>query len=106
MATTAAVNTTPAAYSIREFCIAHRISEAKYFTMKLQGDGPIEMRIGRRRLISHESAQRWRYEREAADRAADAAIKAARAEREGAAEAAEAGTAASAAASTSSTNAT
>jgi hypothetical protein len=68
-------NTTPAAYSIREFCIAHRISEAKYFALKAKGEGPIEMRVGRRRLISHESASEWRHDREAADREATEAAR-------------------------------
>jgi hypothetical protein len=53
-----------AAFTIREFCEAHRISPAKYFLMKREGWGPAEMSVGRRRLISYEAASVWRRERE------------------------------------------
>jgi hypothetical protein len=55
-----------AAYSIREFCAAHRLSESMYFKLRNQGLGPDEMSIGSRRIISFEAAERWRREREAA----------------------------------------
>jgi hypothetical protein len=55
-----------AAFTIREFCDAHRISPAKYFEMKREGWGPVEMEVGRRRLISYEAAGVWRRERETA----------------------------------------
>ena len=55
-----------AAYSIREFCAAHRLSESMYFKLRNQGLGPDEMSVGSRRLISFEAAERWRREREAA----------------------------------------
>jgi hypothetical protein len=54
-----------AVYSIAEFCEAHGISQAMYFKMKSQGLGPVEMRIGSRRLISFESANAWVRAREA-----------------------------------------
>jgi len=53
-----------AAYSIREFCAAHRLSESMYFKLRNQGLGPDEMEVGRRRLISYEAASVWRRERE------------------------------------------
>ena len=53
-----------AAYSIREFCEAHRVSESMYFKLRNQGLGPAEMSVGRRRLISHEASSVWRRERE------------------------------------------
>jgi hypothetical protein len=53
-----------AAFTIREFCEAHRISQAMYFEMKKEGYGPAEMGVGRRRLISYEAASAWRRERE------------------------------------------
>jgi hypothetical protein len=56
----------PAAYSIREFCAAHRLSESMYFKLRNQGLGPDEMSVGSRRIISFEAAERWRREREAA----------------------------------------
>jgi len=55
-----------AAYSIREFCTAHRLSQSMYFKIRNQGLGPDEMSVGSRRIISCEAAERWRREREAA----------------------------------------
>jgi hypothetical protein len=54
-----------AAFTVPEFCEAHRISQAKYYEMKKEGWGPIEMEVGRRRLISFEAAAEWRRKREA-----------------------------------------
>jgi hypothetical protein len=48
------------AYSIKQFCVAHAISEAMYFKMKRLGLGPKEMMVGARVLISVESARDWR----------------------------------------------
>jgi hypothetical protein len=55
-----------AAFTVPEFCEAHRISQAKYYEIKKEGWGPAEMVVGRRRVIAVESAERWRREREAA----------------------------------------
>jgi hypothetical protein len=67
LATVAAVSApTACAFSIREFCQAHKISEAFYYVMKSEGWGPVEMRAGTRVLISNESAAEWRRAREAA----------------------------------------
>jgi hypothetical protein len=54
------------AYRIPEFCVRHGFSQAKYFQLKLSGEGPREMRVGKRVLISKESAAEWRRSREAA----------------------------------------
>jgi hypothetical protein len=54
-----------AACTVPEFCEAHRISQAKYYEMKKDGWGPVEMEVGRRRLISFEAAAEWRRKREA-----------------------------------------
>jgi len=54
-----------AAFTVPEFCEAHRISQAKYYEMKKEGWGPVEMKVGRRRLISYEAAADWRRKREA-----------------------------------------
>jgi hypothetical protein len=59
------------AFTIAEFCRAHRMSETHYFALKKEGLGPDEMGVGRRRIISFEAATRWRKAREAA--AAEAA---------------------------------
>jgi len=56
----------PGAYTISSFCVAHDLSESFYHKIKALGLGPKEMRVGRRVLISHESAAAWRAEREAA----------------------------------------
>ena len=60
-----------ALYSIKSFCAAHGISEAFYFKLREDGLGPDELRLGARVFITHESAQRWRAEREAATTAAE-----------------------------------
>jgi hypothetical protein len=60
----------PVAYSILEFCKAHRISQAFFYELKRAGLGPREMIVGRRRIISGEAAADWRRARAAADEAA------------------------------------
>ena len=52
------------ALSIPEFCEAHGISEAFFYKLKRQGEGPREMKVGARTLITLESAAEWRRERE------------------------------------------
>ncbi|WP_354112473.1 hypothetical protein [Bradyrhizobium sp. RT3a] len=52
------------ALSISQFCEAHDLSEAFYYKLKKQGDGPREMKVGARTLISFESAAEWRRARE------------------------------------------
>jgi hypothetical protein len=61
----AAVPPTPRlALSIPEFCKAHGISAGLFFKLKKQGEGPREMKVGTRTLITFESAAEWRRERE------------------------------------------
>ena len=55
-----------AAFTIDEFCAAHRLSPAMYWKLKADGRGPREMQVGRRRMISAEAAARWRLQRERA----------------------------------------
>ena len=64
-----------AVFSVASFCVAHGISEALYHKLKNQGLGPDEMRLGSRIFITHESAARWRAEREAATAAEIAKIR-------------------------------
>jgi hypothetical protein len=52
------------AYTINEFCENNRISEAHYYSLKRQGKGPREIKLGRRILISPESEEIWRRARE------------------------------------------
>ncbi|SRR6266699_1498111 len=60
-----------ALFSIKSFCAAHGISEGFYFQLRKQGLGPDEMKLGVRVFVTHESAARWRAEREAASTAAE-----------------------------------
>ena len=62
-----------AAFSIREFCEVHRISQEMFFKMKRAGWAPRIMKVGSRTLISTEAAAAWRREREHATKAASAA---------------------------------
>ena len=64
-----------AAYSIREFCEAHRVSESMYFNLRNPGLGPAEMSVGSRRIISFEAAERWRRERERGTATASTSVK-------------------------------
>ena len=52
------------ALSIPEFCKAHGISEGFFYKLKKQGEGPREMKVGARTLITFESAAEWRRARE------------------------------------------
>ena len=51
-------------FSIPEFCEAHGISEGFFYKLKKQGEGPREMKVGTRTLITFESAAEWRRTRE------------------------------------------
>lgn len=48
------------AYSIEEFCRRHMISQATYYRMQTDGEGPIEGHAKNRVLITKESALEWR----------------------------------------------
>ena len=52
------------ALSIPEFCASHDISVGFYFKLKKRGEGPREMKVGARTLITIEAAAAWRRERE------------------------------------------
>jgi hypothetical protein len=52
------------AYTISEFCEAHRISRSQFYVMQKAGDGPMLMRVGRQSRISVEAAASWRRTRE------------------------------------------
>ena len=53
-----------AAFSIKQFSQMHGFSPAMYWKLKSQGLGPVEMKVGRRVLITAEAAERWRRSRE------------------------------------------
>jgi hypothetical protein len=52
------------AFSIKQFCAAHSISEDFYYKLKRQKKNPKEMLVGSRVLISIEAAEAWRREQE------------------------------------------
>jgi hypothetical protein len=52
----------PVAFTVKEFCQAHRISVSYYHELKKLGRGPREMLLGTRRIISAEAAAAWRAE--------------------------------------------
>ena len=66
------------ALSILEFCDAHGISEGFYYKLKKQCRGPREMRLGKRTLVTFESAAEWRRERELASAAESGKVAAER----------------------------
>lgn len=47
-------------FSIREFCESHRISRSQFYKLLADGTGPAVTKIGRKSLISAESAAEWR----------------------------------------------
>lgn len=55
-----------AAYTIAEFCVAHRFSRSKFYQLLDAGLAPRTMKIGSKVLITAEAAADWRAEREAA----------------------------------------
>ena len=58
-----------AAYTVSEFCYAHRISRAHYYNLKRRGQAPAEAHVGENRvIITLESAARWRRQRDKAAR--------------------------------------
>lgn len=50
----------PSAFTVPEFCSAHRISRALLYIMLRDGRGPRIIKAGRRTLISCEAADEWR----------------------------------------------
>jgi hypothetical protein len=54
----------PVAYTIAEFCEAHRISKGHFYNLKKLARGPRVMDLGGRKVISAEAAADWRRERE------------------------------------------
>ena len=56
----------PAADSVARFCQSHGISKATFYNLIREGHGPATMKVGRRTLISRESAEVWRRRMEAA----------------------------------------
>jgi hypothetical protein len=58
------------AFTIPEFCAAHRISRAHYYVLRARGLGPDEAELLGRVIITKEAAAAWRRKRTAAGRTA------------------------------------
>jgi predicted DNA-binding transcriptional regulator AlpA len=54
------------AFSIEEFCEAAGISEGMFYKIRKQRQGPREMKVGTRTLITVAAANEWLLAREAA----------------------------------------
>lgn len=48
------------AFTISQFCALHNISRSTFYNILKDGQAPVIMRLGRRRLITAEAAQAWR----------------------------------------------
>ena len=46
-------------HSINEFCFMNNISRNMFYKLKSKGNGPDLIKVGRRTLITVESAQKW-----------------------------------------------
>jgi len=57
---------TVAAFTVAEFCAAHRICRTRLYALWSAGQGPRYMKNGVRRLISVEAATDWRRDMEKA----------------------------------------
>lgn len=53
-----------AAYTIAEFCEAHRISRSKLYQLWQAGAGPAFKNIGTKKIITTEAAAAWRRQDE------------------------------------------
>jgi hypothetical protein len=62
----AAVTNNRAAFTVSEFCAAHRISRTKLYELWAAGTGPRFFCIGVKKIITAEAAADWRRERELA----------------------------------------
>ena len=48
------------AFTISQFCAAHNLPRTAYYKLLKEGQAPVVMKVGRRRLITAEAAQSWR----------------------------------------------
>jgi predicted DNA-binding transcriptional regulator AlpA len=51
-------------FSIEHFCVAHGISRATFYNLVKRNLAPRRMKVGKRTLISAESAAEWRIKME------------------------------------------
>jgi hypothetical protein len=55
-----------AAYTVNEFCDAHRISRSKLYELWSAGIGPRFIQVGTKKIITNEAAADWRRQGEGA----------------------------------------
>lgn len=60
------MKTTINAQSVNDFCQTFNISRSLFYKLNREGRGPRLMKVGRRTLISLESAQEWQRRMEIA----------------------------------------
>jgi len=61
----------PQVFDIKSFCETHKISRSFLYRLIGEGRGPRLMKLGRRTLISAESAAEWRAQMEETTHAGD-----------------------------------
>lgn len=49
----------PVSYTIAQWCGAYHVSRSYYYTLKEQGNAPQEIRLGRKVIITRQSAEKW-----------------------------------------------
>ena len=54
------ITRSPCASSINQFCRDHAISRSTFYNLLKRGVGPAVMKVGKRTLVSAESAAAWR----------------------------------------------
>jgi len=54
------MKTSNTVFSVQDFCREHGISRNHLYSLWARGEGPVAMRVGRRRLITVEAAAAWR----------------------------------------------
>ncbi|MBP7712028.1 MAG: hypothetical protein KA217_06120 [Gammaproteobacteria bacterium] len=53
----------PPAYTVNEFCEAHRIGRSLFYELAKEGRGPAVTKLGNRAVILGEAAREWRRAR-------------------------------------------
>jgi hypothetical protein len=66
---------TVAAFTIEEFCHCHRISKTLFYELRRRGLAPDVAELLGKKIITHESAAKWRKERTAASKKSGLPLK-------------------------------
>ncbi len=57
--------TAPTTQTVNDFCAANNISRSMFYKLLREGNAPRIMKVGRKTLISADSAEAWRQAMEA-----------------------------------------